>query len=175
LGPEPASFDRVGFDTAGLDPSVRSVILIDGKSGSGKSELADLLAPVLGAGLLRLDDLYPGWDGLEAASRAIPDILDSGRWRRFDWISGEFAEWHDIDRSKSLVIEGSGSLSRQNRGLATLGVWLELDEPERKARALARDGEMYAPHWDQWAAQEAAFFERERPDLLADVVLPGSQ
>ncbi len=55
--------------------------------------------------------------------------------------------------------------------VATLGVWVELDEPTRKARALARDGAMYEPHWDAWAAQEQEFFHRERPDLLADVVL----
>lgn len=151
----------------------RQVILIDGGSGSGKTELAAVLAPAIGAELVRLDDIYPGWDGLEAASQMVPGIIETNRWRRWDWVAGEPAEWHDLDPHRPLVIEGCGSLSRANRALATFGIWVELDEPTRKARALARDGDAYAPHWDRWAAQERAFFERDRPDRLADTVLEG--
>lgn len=149
----------------------RPVILIDGRSGSGKTELATELVAALGCQLVRLDDLYPGWDGLEAASHSVSaDILLTNRWQRWDWQSGAAAEWHTLDPRRALVVEGSGALSRANRARATLGVWVELDEPTRKARALARDGEMYAPHWDAWAAQEQRFYDRERPDLLADLV-----
>ncbi|MDQ1542961.1 MAG: hypothetical protein QOK08_599 [Actinomycetota bacterium] len=151
----------------------RQVILIDGGSGSGKTELAAVLAPAIGAELVRLDDIYPGWDGLEAASQMVPGIIETNRWRRWDWVAGEPAEWHDLDPHRPLVIEGCGSLSRANRALATFGIWVELDEPTRKARALARDGDAYAPHWDRWAAQERAFFERERPDRLADDIRAG--
>jgi predicted kinase len=150
----------------------RPVVLIDGRSGSGKTELATALAPALGAQLVRLDDVYPGWHGLEAASdRVRTDILMSGRWRRWDWSKDEAAEWNSLDPRAPLVVEGSGALSRANRALATLGVWVELDEPTRKARALARDGAAYESHWDAWAAQEQAFFDRERPDALADLVV----
>jgi uridine kinase len=155
-----------------LVDGARPVVLVDGRSGSGKTELAAELAPRLGAQLVRLDDVYPGWNGLEAASAAVRnDILLAHRWRRWDWQTGTPAEWHDLDPEKPLVVEGSGALSRANRALATLGVWVELDEPTRKARALARDGAMYEPQWDAWAAQEQEFFDRERPDLLADIVL----
>jgi uridine kinase len=151
----------------------RPIILIDGGSGSGKTELAAILAPALGAELVRLDDIYPGWDGLEAASRMIPGIIGEHRWRRWDWAADEPAEWHGLDPERTLIIEGCGSLSRANRALATFGIWVELDEPTRKTRALARDGDAYAPHWDRWAAQERAFFERERPDRQADDILAG--
>jgi uridine kinase len=150
----------------------RPVILIDGRSGSGKTELATELATALDAQLVRLDDIYPGWDGLEAASERVrTDILQAHRWQRWDWALGAPAEWCEVDPGRVLVVEGSGSLSRANRELATLGVWMELDEPTRKARALARDGATYEPHWDAWAAQEQRFFDRERPDLLADYVV----
>jgi uridine kinase len=150
----------------------RPVILLDGRSGSGKTELATELARRLDAELVRLDDLYPGWDGLKAASERVrSDILLSNRWQRWDWASGTAAEWHQLDPNRALVVEGCGSLSRANRQLATLGVWVELDEPTRRARALARDGATYEPHWDDWAAQEQRFFDRERPDLLADLVI----
>jgi uridine kinase len=152
----------------------RRIILIDGRSGSGKTGLATALAARFDAQLVRLDDIYPGWDGLEAASDLVrADILLQHRWRRWDWAAGEHAEWHQVDPSRTLVIEGSGALSRTNREFATLGVWVELDETTRKARALARDGATYEPHWDAWAAAEQRFFDRERPDLLADVVVRG--
>jgi predicted kinase len=151
-----------------------AVILIDGRSGSGKTELANSLASLLDAQLVRLDDFYPGWAGLEAASEMVyADILMRHGWRRWDWTTGTSAEWHSLDADRALIIEGSGSLSRANRAHATLAIWVELDEPTRKARALARDGAMYEPHWDAWAAQEQRFFDRERPDLLADVVVNG--
>jgi uridine kinase len=156
----------------GAVPGGRPVILIDGRSGSGKSELATGVVAALGAQLVRLDDVYPGWNGLEVASASVGmDILLGNRWRRWDWATGARAEWHELDPRRALVVEGSGCLSRANRAHATLGVWVELDEPTRKARALARDGSIYESHWDEWAAQEQRFFDRERPDLLADLVL----
>ncbi|MBB5843653.1 uridine kinase [Conyzicola lurida] len=152
------------------------VLLIDGRSGSGKTELAR--AVVAGhptAQLVRLDDVYPGWGGLEAGSQAAHEILDaeSPRWRRWDWVTGRHAEWHTLDRDRPLVIEGCGALSRQNRSLATFGIWVALDPELRKRRALARDGETYAPHWDEWAAQEDVFLTRENPAGLADAIVDG--
>jgi cytidylate kinase len=152
----------------------RPVVLIDGGSGSGKTTFAEALAPALAAQLVRLDDFYPGWDGLESASAAVHDHVlapESPGWRRWDWTIGAAAEWHALDVSIPLVIEGSGCLSRANRARATFGIWVELDTPTRKQRALDRDGEAYAPHWDRWAAQERGFGRREQPWRLADVVL----
>lgn len=154
-------------------------VLIDGGSGSGKSSLARAVHGLWAdAQLVRLDDLYPGWDGLEAASVQVRErVLEASGagWTRWDWELDAAAEWHPIDPAAPLIVEGSGSLSRANRELATFAVWVALDAPTRKARALARDGATYAPHWDRWAAQERAFFERERPDLLADVVIDESR
>lgn len=128
-----------------------------------------------GSQLVRLDDIYPGWGGLEAGSRHVRDFILSAspRWQRWDWEDGTPAEWHVLDPSRPIIVEGCGALSRANRALAHYGIWVELDEPIRKARALARDGEAYAPHWDEWAAQEAAFIEREKPQELADQVVEG--
>jgi cytidylate kinase len=157
-----------------LANQTRSVVLVDGKSGSGKTELARRLAPAIGAQLVRLDDLYPGWDGLEAASAMVSrEILTRHRWRRWDWSADAPAEWHELDRTLPLVVEGSGALTRATRPAATFGIWVDLHEPARKRRALARDGVTYEPYWDRWAAQERIHFERERPDLLADLTISG--
>jgi hypothetical protein len=71
------------------------------------------------------------------------------------------------------VVEGSGALSARNRAVATFGIWIELDEATRKSRALDRDGDRYAPHWDRWAQQEREFALREHPSELADVIVRG--
>ena len=157
-------------------------MLIGGRSGAGKSVLARALADEWpDAALIRLDDVYPGWDGLEAGSQHIRDEvltpLADGRpakWQRWDWAAGKPAEWHDVDSTKPLIIEGCGALSRANRALASFGVWVELDPAARKSRALARDGAAYAPYWERWAAQEELFIERERPEALADVIVDGA-
>jgi energy-coupling factor transporter ATP-binding protein EcfA2 len=156
------------------------VLLIDGGSGSGKSTLANAVAarwpePLT---LIRLEAIYPGWGGLQAASDHIHDNvlepLASGRtprWQRWNWETGEAGEWTEVDPSLPVIIEGSGCLNTPNRDLATFAVWIEVDEPTRKARALARDGDLYAQHWDEWAVQEADFAARCDPSSLADVVL----
>ncbi|MHA6694354.1 nucleoside/nucleotide kinase family protein [Homoserinimonas sp. A520] len=152
-------------------------ILIDGRSGSGKTELAKRMAlEIPGAQLVRLDDIYPGWDGLEAGSRHVHDHVlaaSAPRWQRWDWTENAWVEWHPLDPSRPIIIEGCGALSRANRALADYGIWVELDEPTRKARALVRDGDAYVPHWERWAAQEQAFIDRERPQQLADELIEG--
>jgi energy-coupling factor transporter ATP-binding protein EcfA2 len=163
---------------AALAGSRRPVVLVDGGSGSGKSTLATALVVAWPGevSLVRLDDVYPGWDGLAAASEHVREHILSGahpRWRRWDWQSGRAGEWHALDPALPLIVEGCGSLSRANRARATLGVWLELDERERRRRAIARDGDLYEPYWDRWAEQERLFAEREHPRELADVVLAG--
>jgi gluconate kinase len=154
--------------------TARPVVLLDGRSGSGKSVLAETLAPALDAQLLSLDEVYPGWDGLEAGSAAVHTTVlravDPG-WRRWDWGAARAAEWHPLDPDRALIVEGCGALSRANRALATFGIWLELDAAERHRRFSERDAGRFDLFWDSWAAQEDAFIARERPAVLAGLVI----
>lgn len=153
----------------------RIVVLIDGHSGSGKTTLATGLADRLKAQLVSLEDFYPGWGGLEVGSAMVRGVVDPDNpgYRAWDWTANKPGEWQPVSGTRDLVIEGSGSMSRANRPLATFGVWVRLDPVERKARALARDGESIRQHWDRWATQEQAFFIRERPDTLSDAIMDG--
>lgn len=154
------------------------VVLIDGRSGAGKTSLAGRLAarwPLAGrVQLIALDSLYPGWDGLDAGvDRALEWILRPhgrgylGTWRRWDWERETEAESHAVDPALGVIVEGSGILTSSTVGLGDVRVWVESGEPARKARALARDGETYRPHWDRWAAQERLHVERDDPRTLA--------
>ncbi len=155
--------------TAGPQPWV---LLIDGRSGAGKTVLARRLAAVLPAAtLVSLDDVYPGWDGLAAGSAAVPGIIRHGGWTRWDWAADRPADAASVPRHGPLIVEGCGAISRESRALANHAWWLDLDDAERKRRAIERDGDTYAPHWDRWAAQEVAFAAREHPRDLADLLI----
>lgn len=151
----------------------RSVVLVDGRSGTGKTTLGGALAIELGAQLVHLDDVYPGWDGLLAASTAVvEDVLGSpSGYRQWDWARSEPAAWVSLDPAEPLVIEGCGALSRASASLATLRIWMSAGDAERKRRAIDRDGAVFAEQWDRWAAQEDVFIAEHDPASLADVVL----
>jgi uridine kinase len=149
------------------------ILLIDGRSGSGKSELATAIAAGTSAQLVRLDDLYPGWRGLADGSDQLPFIITEHRWRRWDWPNSRYEEWHELDPARDLIVEGCGSLSRASRSLADFALWVEHPVESRRQRAIDREP-AFAEHWDEWAAQEDAFIELEHPESLADAVVDGA-
>lgn len=169
-------------------PGSYDVLVIDGRSGSGKTTLADRVASAATAAglspqLLHVEDLYSGWDGLLHGSRSLEGALRSRRYRRYDWIAGGFGERVLIGPDRPLIIEGCGAISEENlasaHSVAGLGgrvhsVWLECPVTVRKPRAIERDGDVFAPHWERWAAQEDALYAVTRPWLLADSVLTDS-
>ena len=158
------------------------VLFIDGRSGSGKTTLAVALAEALAAaGLARpqlvgMDELYPGWDGLAAGSSRVPEMLRTGNYRRYDWHERAFTAPVDLDTSGPVIVEGCGAMSAAARAAArTLGpsyaLWIECPETLRRDRAIARDGDMFAPHWQSWAAQELAHFANSQPVALANEIV----
>lgn len=157
------------------------LVLIDGRSGAGKTTLADLLTrrrPDAALQVLALDAVYPGWDGMAAGVEAVlQGVLEpfargaAGRWLRWDWSRDQPAEEHVIDADRPLIVEGSGILTPQTARLADVRVWLRSPADARKARALARDGESYRPHWERWAAQEERHLAADHPEKWATHVI----
>lgn len=167
------------------------VILIDGRSGSGKTSLTERLVTRqrLDGGriqVLHVEDLYPGWDGLAAGSRSVATALDAGGYRRYDWHAETFGDWIALTTDRPLVVEGCGAVTAENLAAAQRwadgvagaasparvhAVWLDGSAELRRGRALARDGETFRPHWERWAAQEDRLFARTQPETLADEII----
>ncbi|WP_309129176.1 hypothetical protein [Microbacterium sp.] len=156
------------------------VVLIDGRSGAGKSSLASRLRdawPLSGrVQLVALDAIYPGWDGLERGAEIaresilVPHARGSiGTWHRWDWKRHEAAEAHAVDPALGLIVEGCGALTPSSARLADVTVWVDGPAATRRRRALERDGDAFRTHWDMWASQEESHIRAHRPERLADV------
>ncbi|WP_029149758.1 hypothetical protein [Microbacterium indicum] len=156
-------------------------VVIDGRSGAGKTTAARALVDAWplpgGARLVSLDELYPGWGGLRAASPIAAGLLRAhaeglaGEYRRWDWEREEWTpEAHVVDPGTALVVEGCGALTADAAAFADLAVWMDGDAAERRRRALDRDGELFEPYWDMWAEQEREHIAAEDPASLADIV-----
>jgi len=143
------------------------LLAVDGRSGAGKTTLANRLAGELrrdgrDVGLFHLEELYEGWNGLEAGLRAyLRDVLgplargEAASWTPWDWTSEAPAERARTTQAHAVVLlEGVGAGIPAARRLLTATLTLRSPAPGRRARALARDGETFRPHWDTWAAQE---------------------
>jgi uridine kinase len=179
--------DDVGNEVTRITAAVRRaapragrtrVVAIDGRSGSGKTSLAAALGDQLKAPVVSLEDLYGGWDGLERGIDLLVSTVleplaagEAARVPRYDWVAGEWAEPVLLEPPAALIVEGVGTGALRPAAFASLLIWLEVPAATRKRRALDRDGETFAPYWDQWAAQEDLMLTRERTPERADITL----
>jgi uridine kinase len=179
-GPGPTVVRDLGVLLRAASPRAERtrVVAIDGRSGSGKSTLAALLHEELDAPVVSLEGLYGGWDGLEnGVDLLVSDVLvplAAGRMARvprYDWGNGVWEAPVEVSPPGLLIVEGVGAGARRAAAYASVLVWLEAADQTRRRRALDRDGDTYAPHWERWAAQEAEMFRREGTRDRADVVL----
>jgi hypothetical protein len=158
------------------------VVAVDGPAGSGKTTLAGALAERCAAvgrtaGVVHMDDLYAGWSGLEGDlwPRLAAQVLEPlrrgrpGRFQRYDWIAGRFADWVDVPVPDVLVLEGCGSGRRAGARDVGLLVWVEAEATTRLTRGLERDGSGARVHWERWMRDEAGHYAREGTRGRADV------
>jgi uridine kinase len=164
------------------------LVCIDGPAGSGKTTLARLVADGFDrltqgdspSSLLHTDDLIEGWSGLPGLDAQLERVLRPladgrpGSCRRYDWVEGAFAETVIVEPCPLLVVEGVGSGAARFDDLRTLLIWVEAPYDERLRRGVERDGDAFAPHWEQWAHEEADLFAREHTRERADLHLDGT-
>jgi uridine kinase len=176
------------------------LVAIDGQSGSGKSELAALVAAGLDAVVVPSDDFYAAhisdaeWDARTPAKRAA-DVID---WRRLraeavePLLEGRPASWHpfDFDAKRPdgtfplatspvtrepaavVVLDGAYSSRPELADLIDLSVLVDVPTAERHRRLVERDGEAYTDTWqERWGVAEDYYFSAVRPPSSFDLVV----
>lgn len=172
-------------DWPGPRPGGRLVVLIDGRSGAGKTSLARALAETLDAETVHVEDFFHGWHGLAAGTAEVRDHvlapLAAGRVpepARYDWHAERVLDRTPLPvaAGRTLIVEGCGAglaapAFTAPDVLASVLVWLDAPVEARRPRALARDEGRFDPYWDLWAGVEDAFYARWDVAHAADVVL----
>lgn len=163
------------------------LVVIDGRSGSGKSTIAHHIATELRVAQIRgvqftgPDLWFPGWNGLARGSDILEKLVaspsttrsirDQAGFYQWDWREDRWGSYQRLDRSHPLIVEGCGALTHKTAAAADLRIWVEAGAEERRERALGRDGNLFAPWWDTWAAQEDTHLRKHRPESLADITI----
>lgn len=166
------------------------VVAIDGRSGVGKSTLAEVLAASLGGAVIEGDDFYAGGtelrgDAPETRASACIDhtrqrlVLAALRaggeasWRAFDWEAFDGRLCDDptgLEPKPIVILEGVYAARPELADLVDLRVLVELAEDARLARLLRREGAIGA--WErQWHEAEDFYFEHVMPAAVFDIVL----
>lgn len=168
-----------------LEPQGRQtkIVALDGYGGSGKTELADRLALRLGeATIVHTDDFarpnIPGWEWARMRTQVLEPLMSDhpGRYQRYDWGSDRLAEWHAVPVAGTLIVEGVSSMRDELGRYWDYGIWLDCPHDLRLKRGVERDGEAMRSKWtDVWIPEEDAYFNAQRPDKKADLVVDGSK
>lgn len=167
-----------------VGPRCGSVILIgiDGRSGAGKTTVAEQVAGLAGERGLRTtiihnDVLCPGWDGLpeiparlDALARQLAET-GTATYPTWDWLADRPGAPAGVPPSDVVIVEGVAAIDPAWAALRSVSVLVEAPAPTRKRRAIQRDGDSFARHWDHWAAAEDRYFALNppRPDILIEL------
>ncbi|HZE31442.1 MAG TPA: hypothetical protein VE198_08405 [Actinoallomurus sp.] len=155
------------------------VVAVDGPSAAGKTTFTAALSAALdGAPVVHSDDFPVPWDGdplawwppLTALVLAPLRAGRAGRFRRYDWRNGTYAEETEIPVAPVVVIEGVGA-ARAEAPVA-FRIWVEAPHDVRRRRAAERGDDLAA--WDQWAEIEAKLFAADRTRDRVDLVIDGN-
>ena len=177
----PRSYAALAARLRALGPSCGTVrvVAVDGPSAAGKTSFATALSTALGgAPVVHSDDFPVPWDGdpLAWGPPLTALVLDplragrAGRFRRYDWRNGVYAEETEIPVAPVVVIEGVGA-ARAEAPVA-FRIWVEAPHDLRRRRAAERGDDLAA--WDQWAETETKLFAADRTRERVDLVVDGN-
>jgi hypothetical protein len=175
--------DRVRALVASRD---HALVLVDGRSGAGKSTFAERLARLLGGALVHTDDVAWHLDPIDWADVLVDGII--GPWRRGETVSFRPPGWVSQDRGGAvhvpsrpvLIVEGVGAGRASLASRADLVVWVQSDRHQAHRRGIARDEELgrsaaeAEAFWDEWMRAEEPFLAADRPWTRASLIVNGT-
>lgn len=176
--------------TLNVEASGTALIALSGFAGSGKSRFAVQMAAALpNAQTVSVDQFWltdwdrrgPDWPGFDR-QRLKEEILnpirkgEKGRFRPFDWHTGDFGETIELPDLDFLIVEGVGLFHPDIEELFDLKIWLDAPMHEAHENAMRRDREEYqVDHkkvWEEiWIPNDLEFDRTFQPKLRADLVV----
>lgn len=164
----------------------RLVVAVDGRGGSGKTELAHRLAGLLGGAVVHSDDVAWwhsrfGWD--DVMIEHVLEPVRAGRPVRFrppGWEPRGRTGWIEVPAGvRPVFIEGVGVSRRSLFPLVDTAIWVQSDHETARIRGLARDARerpgddagALARNWDEWEEEEIPFLAADRPWERAHVIV----
>ena len=164
------------------------VIALDGPAASGKTTLAEMLAVLLPADVIHMDDFFlpiplrtperfaqPG--GNVHYERFCEEVLPKLRQpdgfsdQRFDCSHMDFRGERTVRTARFRIVEGSYSTHPALGDYADLVVFSAVDPEEQMARILRRNGQEKAERFRrEWIPMEEAYFAACQTRENADIV-----
>ncbi|MEY4322942.1 MAG: hypothetical protein RL410_723 [Actinomycetota bacterium] len=161
--------------------NAKKVLCIDGPAGAGKTELSTLIAAEFpDSFIVHMDDLYDGWnDSLGDAltgrlqSTIIEPLLTNKDLvlQKYDWIAERFSAPYVVAIPSLLIVEGVGAAQKIMREIATLKVFVDVDDKTGKERVINRDGDYMVGRIDDWQRQQTEHYKKHRTRESCDLVL----
>jgi len=176
------------------------VVAIDGRSGSGKSTVAELVAQTIGAVIVPCDDFFAAsvsnaeWDRRTPEQR-VADAIDwrrlkreaieplrtgrAARWYAFDFLAGPRGDGtYPLQRTPTerapkplVLLDGAYSARPELADVLDLSVLVEAGPTTREARLAAREAADFLRQWHaRWDPAEDYYFGHVRPPSAFDVV-----
>jgi hypothetical protein len=179
-----AELVRLIFKATGDAGGRPPVVAVDGRSGSGKTTIAERLrAAVTGAEVVHTDDIAWwhsrfGWDDLMISG--VLDPIHRGQpvhYRPPAWEERGRPGQIDVSAHAPLVIvEGVGAARGELTHLLDAAIWVQSDFVEAERRAVTRDGgdSTAAARWHEWMAEEVPFLATDRPWERATLIIAGT-
>lgn len=165
------------------------VIAIDGRAASGKTTLANMLAQITGAALIRMDDFFlpPALRTQERLAEAggnihyerfmeevIPKIANREpfSYAVFDCGQMRLRGEKEVGGAPIRIVEGSYSCHPYFGSYADVKVFLDMPYEQQLARIRKRNGaELLEAFRDKWIPMEEQYFVRYAVAEMADIQL----
>lgn len=186
-----AAIDRIASMSRATSPVI---VALDGRSGTGKSTLAEWMADQLGGIRVDQDDFYAGgelaeWQRLTPREKAARVIdwrrvrdevllpLRAGRdasWRPFNWetMIGLAPETIAVSPARIVILDGAYSARPELADMIDLSILVTLDDAIRRERLRQREGEDLVADWHAvWDEAEDYYFGSVRPPEAFDLVI----
>lgn len=154
------------------------IIALDGLGASGKSTLAHHLSTLLPAEIVQIDDFYDAATSTFDYGRLKLQVIDPltndqpAKYQQYDWSTDSLTTWQDVYVGGTIIIEGVGAIKDELGKYWDYAIYVDCPRETRLLRGLARDGESLRNKWENvWMPLEDDYYDSERPDLKANIIL----